>query len=328
MIGDVRLRPLGSEERASHVWLGRDEHVAREVASGRFAPDEAELEATRLVQLFDAAIRDWPDENPLFAIELEGSPVGTAWLSVLTDVADPQLASVIVKKIHLEASFRGAGIEERVIDLLAEEARVRGCDVPVCEVFASDPDLLAQLERSGFIAARLTVETDPRDSGKRSRGQLHMRADAMPTDGPTGSEQMLTLDGAAGRAVVRVGDRWHGRTVHADWINLEPRGRVAPLLEALIAWGADNGCTKMLITLATEDVPLLAAMRGVDWRLVSRGLARVPDSASHRTQLITRRGWRTTTSWRCSCGAEGGPYSVSSEAKDEAVDHYLAALRQ
>lgn len=327
MIGDVRLRPLDRAERARHVWLGRDEHVAREVASGRFGPEEAECEATRLAQLYGAAIRDSPDENPLFAIELEGSSVGTAWLTVVPDAADPQVASVMVRKIHLDAAHQGAGIEERVIGLLVEEARVRGCDVPVSEVFASDPVLLDQLERSGFTATSVTIETTPRCAGGWSGGRLHMRAEAMPTDGPTGSEQMLTLEGATGRAVVRVGDRWHGRTLHAGWVNLEPSGRPHPLLEAILAWGANNGCTKVVLTLSTEDVPLVSTMRGVDWRLVSRWLVRVPDPAGHQTQLVTRSGWRTTSSWQCSCGAEGGPYSASSEAEAEAVDHYLGALR-
>ena len=311
-----QLVPWTSEQRAAYRWRGREEHVRREVASGRFTESQAEAESLRIERLRRLTLETEPDGQELYDVVVDGDRAGTAWLARGPDGME-------IRDLWVAEDHRGRGIGSTVLRQLTRRAwdlqrtphGQGAATMPAIAavVFTSDARSSGLFARAGFRTAYEVVETEPDRArppfviGRRPRAVEHRAlmtaAEAARTAAGFDETRTLTVDGH--RFTVASGLRHDGRSAIVRSEAPSP-DRPAPgrLAEALVRWAKETGHTRLLVHVSPDEAPWFEACIWARWRICSRVLVYLPRRPDHRLARVVAEA-PGSHRWECSCGAAG-----------------------
>lgn len=86
-----------------------------------------------------------------FVLRADGAPAGCGGILLVAGIEDGDPAYGEIKRMYVRPAFRGAGLGERILDRLADEARAHGITVLRLETGVHQRAAIALYERLGFV---------------------------------------------------------------------------------------------------------------------------------------------------------------------------------
>lgn len=130
----VQLRPMREDEFVAWLPQMRDGYAEDMVRHGGVAPERATAKAAEETEHFFPGARP-SARQLLFVIEADGQPVGDLWLAERDDAVQ---RSLFVYDIQVEEPHRGRGYGRAAMLFAEDEARRRGFDRVVLNVFGGN----------------------------------------------------------------------------------------------------------------------------------------------------------------------------------------------